>query len=262
MKPGERSGSDNYKGDVALFSTNSSVVAIDSPVKGMILGMITAGDISFDEVVSRTGKAKSTISVHIRDLEEAGLIATKPDSKDQRRRILSLISQPIGRLTNRDRSQSKEELSLDKLPFTEGDIASFFIFTLRTFRTEAMMLGINLDPVLERTGYQIGSVLAPLIADSNLKEKILKMNQFWKKYGLGSMRLVTEEPITLEVKGCFECMDLPVTGHGACAFDTGVLSALFADEMQGLVRVTETECYASGFDHCIFIITKRIIHSE
>ncbi|MFH0966947.1 MAG: V4R domain-containing protein [Methanobacteriota archaeon] len=261
MKTGKLPGKNPEKGDVTLFSTQKSVVAVDSPMKGMILGIIKAGDISFDEIVTRTGKAKSTISVHIRDLEEAGLISSRPDPEDQRRRILTLTSKPIGRLTNNDRDVSFQEESqtAGSLPFTDGDIASFFIYTLRAFRTEAMTLGINMDPVLERTGYRIGSTLVPLVADLSLKGKILKMDQFWQKYGLGSMRLISEDPITLEVKGCFECMDLPVTGHGTCAFDTGILTALFAKEMENLAQVTEVECYSSGFDHCTFIITKKTL---
>ena len=134
---------------------------------------------------------------------------------------------------------------------------TFFRFTLRVLRTEAMKLGINTDPVLERAGYHIGSVLAPMVRDRDLEEKIRMLDQFWQQHGLGNMKLVAQDPITLQVTGCFECMELPVTGHGACAFDTGVLTALFAEEMQGFAQVTEVECYSSGFDHCMFIITKR-----
>ena len=65
-----------------LFSTKTSVVAIDSLIKRRILRIIADGEISFDEVVSLTGKAKSTISVHLRDLETAGLISSKPDPED------------------------------------------------------------------------------------------------------------------------------------------------------------------------------------
>jgi uncharacterized protein len=259
VKGGRQPGEKEKKGDVPLFSTKNSVVAVESPMKGLILGMIAAGDISFDEIVTRTGKAKSTISVHIRDLEIDELIASRPDPGDQRRRILTLISKPIGRLTNTDRivSYTEEHRTTGAQPFAEEDIASFFIYALRVFRTEAMTLGLNMDPILERTGYQIGSVLAPLLADDTLEGKIHKMDDFWQTYGLGRIKLVDEDPITLEVVGCFECMDLPVTGHGACAFDTGVLTALFTDEKQGITLVTEVECYSSGFDHCTFIITKR-----
>ena len=254
----DQQGAQN-SGDVTLYSTRTSVIAIDSPVKRMILEMIPQSGISFDEIVARTGKAKSTISVHLRDLETAGLIESNPDPKDQRKKILTVISDPIGRLTNADRKPAEEQIhiSSDVLPFTEGDIASFFRYTLRVFRTEAMNLGMNLDPILERAGMRIGTILAPLVAHDSLKEKVNRMNKFWQTYGLGSITLVTDDPITLRVEGCFECQDLPVTGHGSCAFDIGVLSSLFAKEFQEAPQVCEVECYSSGFDHCTFTITGK-----
>ncbi len=247
------------EGEVTLFSTKTSVVAIDSLIKRRIIRIISEGEISFDEIVSQTGKAKSTISVHLRDLETAGLIRSRPDPDDHRRRLLSMNSEPIGRLTNADRKTAQRHIHEEegRLPFTEGDIASFFSYTLRVFRTEAMNLGMNIDPILHRSGKRIGRALAPLVADTTLAGKVAKMNGFWQSYGLGKITLITEEPLTLKVEGCFECQELPVTGHGSCAFDIGVLSSIFSEEFQDRPEVVEVECYSSGFDHCTFVITRR-----
>jgi uncharacterized protein len=246
--------------EVSLFSTKTSVVAIESPIKRLIIRMISSGEISFDEIVAKTGKAKSTISVHLRDLEKSGLIASRPDPQDQRKRLLSMKSEPIGSLTNADRRHAQHHISLEpgELPFTEGDIASFFRYSLKVFRTEAMNLGMNIDPILQRAGMRIGTVLNPLISDPTLAGKVSKMNQFWESHGLGTISLVSADPITLRVEGCFECQDLPVTGHGSCAFDIGVLSSLFSEEFQNMPEVVEVECYSSGFDHCTFVITERL----
>lgn len=244
--------------DIILFSTKDSVIAVDSPIKAMILEMIISEDLPFDEIVSRVDRAKSTISVHVKDLEKSGLIRTTPDPRDQRKRILHMVSHRIGRLTTRDRDAVEKQIDRydSNLPFAEDQVASFYRYLLRIFRTEAMTLGINMDPVLERAGYRVGLILKPLVADDELTKKIEKMDRFWEKYSLGRVVLKWSDPITLEVAGCFECMDLPVTGHGACAFDTGVLTALFEDDLHGQVRVTEIECYASGYDHCTFQITR------
>ncbi len=254
-----RSHEQEPEGDVTLFATKTSVVAIDSLIKRRILRMIAGGEISFDQIVSQTGKAKSTISVHLRDLETAGLINSKPDPDDHRKRLLSMNSESIGRLTNTDREYAEEYLHTKNgtLPFSEGDIASYFRYMLRVIRTEAMNLGMNIDPILERAGMRIGKVLVPLVADPTVTGKISKMNQFWQTNGLGMISLVTENPLTLRVEGCFECQDLPITGHGSCAFDIGVLSSLFAEEFQDQPEVVEVECYSSGFDHCTFVITSR-----
>jgi DNA-binding transcriptional ArsR family regulator len=99
MKPRRERGEPIRAGDVRLFSTAENVVALDSPIKVRILEIAGTGPVAFDRIVEETGKAKSTISVHIRDLEHAGLITSRPDPHDSRRRVIALSSSAIGCLT-------------------------------------------------------------------------------------------------------------------------------------------------------------------
>ncbi|HOJ97088.1 MAG TPA: 4-vinyl reductase [Methanospirillum sp.] len=253
---GERTGDE----DIRLYSSRDRVMAVDSQIKKRILELLQERDYSFDELVSLCGRAKSTISVHVHDLISTGLIASQTDPDDNRKKILTLSSTPIGRLTNLDRHAVVREENIEKsaaLPFEPGDIASFFRWGVRVFRTEAMALGINIDPVLERTGWEIGRVLVPLVYDPDLSQMVHAMHEFWSVHGLGSVTLSGSDPIALTVQGCFECEDLPVTGHGACSFDIGVLSAIFSNFLKGPVRITEIECYSAGNDHCRFIIEPK-----
>ncbi len=249
---------DIHGGDVRLFSTKDNVVAIDSPIKVRILELVSAGPVPFDRIVEETGKAKSTISVHLRDLERAGLIAAVPDSRDSRRRLVSLASSAIGRLTNADRSAPAQQPPHEKHggPFSDDDIVSFFRFCVQVFRMQAMGMGINLDPVLERTGREVGGVLAEKVAGKTVADVVKKMDAFWQAHGLGAITLAGTDPLTLEVRGCFECEDLPVTGHGACSFDIGILTAIFSRHFGSPVLVTEEQCYSSGDDRCIFVIRR------
>ncbi len=244
--------------DVRLFSTKGGVMAVDSPIKVRILELAAEGPVPFDQIVEQTKKAKSTISVHLRDLEQAGLIVSEPDPRDSRKRTIMLSSDAIGRLTNTDRDvkvpahhhgAGKDE------PFSDDDIVSFFRYCVLTFRTQAMVMGINVDPVLGRTGEQVGRVLAPRVAGKTIADVVTKMDAFWQAHGLGKIVLAGTDPLTLEVHGCFECEDLPVTGHGACIFDIGVLTAIFSDHLNCPVTVVEDHCYSSGDDRCIFVIT-------
>jgi uncharacterized protein len=245
--------------DIRLFSTADSVVAVDSPIKLKILELAATGPVPFDLIVERTHKAKSTISVHIRDLIRSGLINSHPDPNDSRKRIISLSSDAIGRLTNTDRDVNVEghlhQGAEGNPPFSNDDIVSFFRYCVQVFRTQAMVLGINIDPVLGRTGGQVGTVLVPLVAGNTVEEVVDKMDAFWQAHGLGTIMQVGSAPLTLEVRGCFECQDLPVTGHGACVFDIGVLTAIFSCHFNCPVRVVEERCYSSGDDVCIFVIT-------
>jgi predicted hydrocarbon binding protein len=247
--------------DVRLFSTPDTVVAVDSPIKLRILELAAAGPVPFDLIVERTQKAKSTISVHLRDLERSGLITSLPDPYDSRKKTITLSSNAIGRLTNTDRDvkipvHHRHGAGGDQ-PFSDDDIVSFFRYCVLTFRTQAMVMGINIDPVLGRTGEQVGTILAPRVAGDTVEDVVKKMDVFWQAHGLGAITLAGTDPLTLEVHGCFECEDLPVTGHGACVFDIGVLTAIFSSHLKCPVTVVEERCYSSGDGRCIFVISPR-----
>lgn len=248
-------------GDVSLFSTEDSVVAVESPIKVQILELVSSGPVPFDLIVERTQKAKSTISVHIRDLVRSGLVTSHPDPKDSRKRVIHLSSDAIGRLTNTDRDARVQVPSRHGAggaqPFDDDDLVSFFRYCVLVFRTQAMVMGINIDPVLARTGRQVGWVLAPRVAGETVEEVVQKMDAFWQAHGLGAITLSSTGPIRLEVHGCFECEELPVTGHGSCVFDTGVLTAVFSYHMDNPVTVVEERCYSSGDGRCIFVITPQ-----
>ena len=77
----------------ALFSTDHGFIALDGPVKLKILDFLKIGSRSFDEIVKHTGKAKSTISVHINDLKLCDLIKEHIDANDKRKKIYNLNSQ-------------------------------------------------------------------------------------------------------------------------------------------------------------------------
>ncbi|MDO9324531.1 MAG: V4R domain-containing protein [Methanoregula sp.] len=247
--------------DVRLFSTHNTVMAVDSPIKLQILELAASGPVPFDRIVECTQKAKSTISVHLRDLERSGLIRSTPDPRDSRKRTITLSSDAIGRLTNTDRNARvparHRHGTAHEEPFSDDDIVSFFRYCVLTFRTQAMAMGINIDPVLGRTGEQVGKVLASKVAGSTIEDVVKKMDAFWQEHGLGAITLTGTTPITLEVRGCFECEDLPLTGHSACVFDIGVLTAIFSHHLECPVTVVEDRCYSSGDERCIFVITPR-----
>ena len=63
---------------IQIFSNmeeNFGVNVVKSPVKLTILEMLKNGEMEFDEIVSNTGKSKSTVSVHLKSLREKGIIS-------------------------------------------------------------------------------------------------------------------------------------------------------------------------------------------
>ena len=75
---------------IQIFSNsneNIGVNVVKSPVKLTILEMLRDTEMEFDEIVSNTGKSKSTVSVHLKNLREDGVISYRVHPKDNRKKI-------------------------------------------------------------------------------------------------------------------------------------------------------------------------------
>ena len=77
---------------------------------------------------------------------------------------------------------------------------------------------------------------------------------FWDRHALGRLEVAATAPLELVVYDCFECVDLPYLGRPACAFERGLLTAVFEAHYGGAALVEETACYAMGSGHCRFVI--------
>lgn len=241
-------------GSIELFASRGGVHAIKSPVRVAILEMLADGEMPFDEIVERTGKAKSTVSVHLRDMVEEGVLGSRPDPADARRKIFFIAAERLGALSAADRIP--EELARYAADYREkgDDPFAFFRLMFRTLRTMLMQTGVNLDPVLFEAGRKVGEAVAPALVAGDTRGFIDNLAKFWNQHHLGRIETGPAAPFEIFVYDCFECVDLPRVGRPACWFDTGILTAIFSAQFGKKMEVTETHCYAMGDPYCRFVI--------
>ena len=238
--------------EIRLFSSDESVHAIKSPAKIQILNLLDQGECSFDGIVAATGKAKSTISTHIKDLEKMGVLFSHPDPNDLRKRIISKSAICIGTLTNQDRNvENRLLLPNDITGLRTSDLCRIILVTLKM---EALTLGINVNPLFQRVGGQIGTQLAPWFVKDTLEAMLRTLAHFWKEHGLGIVVIKSIDPIIIEITDCIECSNYPLTGKTACHFSMSFLKALFSHYYQTEITITEQTCYATGDSKCTFEI--------
>ena len=75
---------------IQIFSNPKQSIGVNvvkSPVKLTILEMLRDSEMEFDEIVSNTGKSKSTVSVHLKGLREMGIVSYKIHPNDNRKKI-------------------------------------------------------------------------------------------------------------------------------------------------------------------------------
>jgi Bacterial regulatory protein, arsR family. len=80
---------------IKIFGTQTGVNIIESPIKARILSILEEKERSGAEIVSLTGKSKATISTHLHDLGDRGIIDSKAHPTDGRIKIFFIKSNYI-----------------------------------------------------------------------------------------------------------------------------------------------------------------------
>jgi predicted hydrocarbon binding protein len=243
---------------IELFSSDKGIQAVDSPVKLKILAMLNAREMAFEEIVARTRKAKSTISVHLQDLSEAGLIRSRMDPQDARKKIFLLDSTFLGGAHSGGRDQFNIDQFIPGSIPGDGNIADFYRLVMSTIRMSLISEGISIEPVLRNAGERVGKAIYHTVADQDYGVLVANLQDFWEKYSLGHLEPAGTDPITLMIYDCFECVDLPVLGRPACAFEEGMLSAIFSGYFGERNIAVETGCYSMGDSFCRFEVRNSV----
>jgi predicted hydrocarbon binding protein/DNA-binding HxlR family transcriptional regulator len=236
-----------------IFSSDSKVDVVKGQVKVKILDSLCYKNMSFNEIVELTGKAKPTVSQHLSELVEDGLIRSTKDPNDARRKIFCINAEFLGDLSRDKESKFDIDDYFSKLPHLK-DPFEFYRLILRSLRAEFWNEGINIDPILRNAGKRVGDVFYEELKDDDLKQLLENISNFWESKQLGQVEVKSLDPLIICVYDCFECKDLPKIGEPACSFDSGVLDAIFSKHFKADITTVETECYAMGNECCSFVV--------
>ncbi|MCE7698158.1 MAG: winged helix-turn-helix domain-containing protein [Methanobacterium paludis] len=130
---------------IELFATPDSVYAIDSPVRVKILSLLREGELSFDKIAELSGKAKSTVSVHLKKMAKEGIIGSKQDPDDARKKIFFIKSEYLGKLSSKKMLKDGIDLYLrnqcekDKNPENINNI-SYYLETFSKFDSTLVLM--------------------------------------------------------------------------------------------------------------------------
>jgi hypothetical protein len=234
-----------------LYAAKDTVVAVKGGVKRQILHLIQDRSMGFDDIVRAAARAKSTVSKHMRDLEDEGLILSFPDKDDKRKKQYILVARPLGRST-RKASKLDRKTIRDISTAMEGR-GDFLNAVLRSIRYRFDALGIDVAPMLYHLGREIGTAIGMGMVSEDLDGVVKEVSGFWKEHGLGTIEVLEREPLTFIVTDCYECANMPDVGRTLCAFDEGILEAIFYTRLKQEFRIKEIECWGTGYSHCKYL---------
>lgn len=219
----------NNGDNTAIFSTDIGFIALNGSVKIKILDFLKGGCRSFDEIVQHTGKAKSTISVHLNDLKSQCLLEEAIDANDKRKKVYFLKCQYVACSQEPGMKNYCEMLGVIGSPDMNsfGCMKCLFHAVQYGFRA----YGVNCDPIMRKIGNDVGASLSRNIV-ANEKEQILEeMMAFWEEHDIGHFKVLSNDPIKIAVYNFLDCRSIPIKEKTLCSFAQGVFEGVFKEKL-------------------------------
>jgi len=242
--------------EVKIFGTQKGINVIESPIKTRILSLLKDEGLNGSDIVVLTGKSKSTISAHLKDLIKEDIVDYKPDPVDGRRKIFYIKSRYLGTISRESELEKDMDDYLKKQVTSSTDPFKFYKYILRTIRVSLMEEGVNIDPILHDAGFKVGQTFNDQLKNPVTENLLENVTQFWEDNNMGRIVAESLDPLTIRVYDCFECATLPIIGRSACAFDSGILEAIFSAHFNQEIEADEIKCYAKGDEYCCFKINR------
>ncbi|HEY9247349.1 MAG TPA: V4R domain-containing protein [Candidatus Methanoperedens sp.] len=244
-----------YEHTTMIFSTDSGIVAIDSPVKLKILELLRKGTMTFENLVEESEKAKSTISVHLDDLERLSLIREKTFPNDKRKKYFVLNSTCFACSEIPLLDLYQKQLDNIVISSTNGD--SFIKHIYNTVRYGMEAHGFDPNPILKKLGNDIGTKIGPEFKSDDYEGILNELTVFWKIHKLGNMTIIYKSEPEILVLDCYHCGKMSNVGKTLCSMDEGILEGIFLSRLNIELIVREIECYGTGHHHCRFVMEEK-----
>lgn len=238
-----------------IFSTETGIIALDSPVKLKILELLREGTCSFDDLVEQSGKAKSTISVHLDDLEKLKLIQEKSYPEDKRKKYFFMNSICVA--CSEMPMMKSYQKNLDQFDISEMNGDSVLMHLFQTVRYGMEAYGFNPKPILKRLGRDIGTRIGPEFKSENEAELLQELGTFWRSHKLGEIKVTRSSNPSIIVTDCYHCSRMPDVGKTLCSMDEGILEGIFSSRLDLDYTIKEIECFGTGFQHCKFVFEEK-----
>ncbi|MGM0510361.1 MAG: V4R domain-containing protein [Thermoplasmatota archaeon] len=236
--------------DAEIYSTTEGAVIIKSEVKNEIIHLLLKSDMTLNGISEELDKAKSTVSVHLSDLKDLGVIEEKTDPSDSRKKIFLLNSKPLGGSQIPYEKHYKE--ILENLREAENDKYGFLKSLFHLIRFGLISFGLDIHPALREIGRDAGRSIAKDFESDEIDGLLEEISTFWDKNGLGDMEIAGQGEVI--VHDCFDCGDMPDVEETLCSLDEGMIEGIIEEKTGRIVEVREKECYGKGNDHCKFCI--------
>lgn len=239
-----------------LYDKKDERDVVRAMLRNELLSRLREKSLSLAQLVIFINAPRADVTRELDELLEDGILGVRENPESADSTMYYVRSSYKGGASREDRLKFDLKDYISKYISRTEEPLEFFGLILRTMRVAMINEGIDIDPVQREAGAMMGEVLYGDLKDGELKPLLGNIADFWSRHKMGRVSVEKLDPLTVVVKECFECGDLPYLGRPACSFDSGILDAVFTAHFEEPCEATETHCYAMGNDFCRFTIKK------
>ena len=228
--------------DFELYYTRNGLVQVSNDVRRRILHELSDKNLSLTDLSKITGKAQSTLSVHLDKMVSEGLIAAHDDPDDSRRKVYSLVSVMLAH--SKPPSDVAMTMALNSLteiaddPIKTRDMLARFLFLV--------------GPMASMLGSIHAMALGGILSGNSIEDTVANARDYYKKMGFGDASVFSLKPLTIIIKD-----DVPFTEDSAKSlgyYASGFFCKVLEDATNNTYEMVSNEVFGSDYNYFRFVL--------
>ena len=226
---------------------------IKSQTKYEIIQLLNNYEMNFEDIVQNIAKNKSTISMHLKSLKDAGIVEYRLDPEDNRKKIFYLTANVVADINSSKPVHVKEnQTKLMIEDFIENGDINYALMLVHAFKSLLEEFAIEIDFILSSIGKYIGMYIFNELYDENFNKFTINIMKYWAENNLGNLTFDLDNTIKIICEDCFECVNLPKSGNSSCFLHKGMFETILSEFFNLPINIIEVQCYCMSDDRCIF----------
>jgi predicted hydrocarbon binding protein len=237
-----------------IYTTVNGLIQVSNPVRRQILSHLSVSDLSLTDISNITGKAQSTLSVHLEKMAGDALVAFRDDPADSRRKIFSLSSKLMAR--SRDVNKEGLEVYYKTIDMITDKECNFFKVLMRAMIVGAEASGLCIGATMRHVGKNIGLALSRNIGSTKVEDIISELQEFYEKHDMGEVCVYTFMPLTIIVRDNYEVT--ACAAESISMFSQGLFVTVLQEITKKRYRIAASECFGVSNNYSKFVIEQII----
>jgi predicted hydrocarbon binding protein len=237
-----------------IYATTNGLIQISNPVRRQILSHLLESPLSLTGISNITGKAQSTLSVHLDKMTSDGLVTYKDDPADSRKKIFMLSSKLMAR--SRDVDPEGMNMYHKTLAGISDPECNLFKILMRSLIVAAEASGLCLGPAMRQLGKNVGNVLIKKIRSTKVEDIVSELQEFYELHDLGEVCVYTFMPLTIIIRDNYEVSQC--TAESISMFSQGLFLTVLREITKKRYKIDMHESFGAGNNYSKFVIEQII----